>query len=86
LTTTKQHKKAPAHHKEIAVVALILSVCSLVEGATCRELPPIPMQPNTSLVACLMASQIEGAKWVMEHPNFYIGRVSCQPAGRFTRT
>ena len=30
-----------------------------------------------------MASQIEGAKWIMEHPNFYIKRVTCQPSGKF---
>jgi len=43
------------------VIALILSACSIVEGAACRELPPIAMQPNTTLVGCLMASQIDVA-------------------------
>jgi hypothetical protein len=33
-----------------------------------------------------MASQIEGAKWIMEHPNFYIKRVTCQPSGKFAQT
>ncbi len=62
--------------------ALILSVCSIVEGAACRELPPIPLQPSTTMMGCLMASQVEGAKWVMEHPNHYIQRATCRPAGK----
>ena len=64
---------------------LIFSVCSIVEGATCTELPPIPLQEGTSLMGCVMASQIEGAKWVVAHPNHYIGRATCQPAGRFAK-
>lgn len=58
--------------------ALILSVCSIVEGAACRELPPIPLQPQTSMMGCLLASQVEGARWVNEHPNFYVNRITCQ--------
>ena len=63
------------------MIALILSVCSLVEGAACRELPPIPLQ-DTTMMGCLMASQVEGAKWIQEHPNFYIRRATCQPQGK----
>jgi hypothetical protein len=39
--------------KEKAVIALMLSVCSIVEGAACRELQPIPLQPNTTMMGCL---------------------------------
>jgi hypothetical protein len=67
------------------VIALILSVCSLVEGAACRELPPIPLQPNTTMIGCLMASQVEGAKWIEGHPNFYIRKATCQPLGKVAR-
>jgi hypothetical protein len=73
-------------HKESAVLALILSVCSIVEGAACRELPPIPLLPNTTMAGCLMASQIEGAKWAVEHPNFYVQRATCQPHGKLAQT
>jgi hypothetical protein len=63
-------------------MALVLSVCSIIEGAACRELPPIPLQPNTSMMGCLLASQVEGAKWINEHPNFYVHRVTCQGPGK----
>jgi hypothetical protein len=32
-----------------------------------------------------MASQIEGAKWAMGHPNYYIQRATCRPAGTFVK-
>lgn len=40
------------------MIALMLSVCSIVEGAACREIQPIPLQPNTTMMGCLMASQV----------------------------
>lgn len=67
------------------MLQLIFSVCSIVEGATCHELPPIPLQQGTSLMACAMASQIEGAKWVNAHPNHYIQKATCKPAGEFAK-
>jgi hypothetical protein len=68
------------------VIELIFSVCTIVEGATCRELPPVPLMPQASMHDCLMASQIEGAKWVVGHPNYYISRIACRPAGKFAKT
>ena len=67
------------------MLQLVFSVCSIVEGATCQELPPIPLQEGTSMMGCVMASQIEGAKWVVTHPNHYIQRATCAPAGRFAK-
>lgn len=67
------------------MLQLIFSVCSIVEGAACHELPPMPLRENTTLMECAMASQIEGAKWVAAHPNFYIARATCTPAGLFER-
>lgn len=67
------------------MLQLIFSVCSIVEGATCQELPPIPLREGTSLMGCAIASQIEGAKWVAAHPNHYIQKATCQPAGRFAK-
>ena len=68
------------------MIALILSVCSLVEGAACRELPPIPLQPSATMMECLMASQIEAAKWVGEHPNHYVQRVTCRPSRKIEQS
>jgi hypothetical protein len=67
------------------MLELIFTVCSIVSGAQCRELAPVTLQEGAPMVACLMASQIEGAKWVEAHPNFYIARATCQPAKTFAK-
>ncbi len=64
---------------------LIFTVCSIVHGANCQELSPLPLDANMPMIGCAIASQVEGAKWVSGHPNFYIRRATCQPAGRFAR-
>ncbi len=67
------------------MLELIFVVCSVVEGANCRELSPMPLQPGTHPIACLIASQVEGANWVAAHPNYYIQRSTCQPAQTFAK-
>jgi len=67
------------------VYELILTVCSVVAGAACREANPITFEEQVGVMGCLVASQIEGAKWVETHPNYYITRYKCQPAKTFAR-
>jgi hypothetical protein len=64
---------------------LIFTVCSIVHGANCRELSPLPLDANTQVIGCAIASQMEGAKWVAGHPNYYVQKATCQPAGRFAK-
>lgn len=64
---------------------LIFTVCSFVQGVQCRELPSIAIEQGGTPYACVMASQIEGAKWIDDHPNFYINRMTCQPAGVYSK-
>jgi hypothetical protein len=64
------------------MLELILTVCTIVQGASCRS-EPVMLQTNTSMTACLMASQIEGAKWLQQHPNYYIQKATCRPAKIF---
>ena len=67
------------------MLELVLTVCSLVQGAACRDLDTIPLG-QVSMITCVFASQVEGAKWVGEHPNFYIQRATCQPANKIAKT
>jgi hypothetical protein len=62
------------------MLELVFIVCSLVEGARCRELPPVPLLPDTHIMACLMATQIEAARWAENHPNHYVQKATCQPS------
>ncbi len=52
---------------------LVFTVCSVVHGANCRELSPLPLDANTPVIGCVIASQVEGAKRIMGHPNYYEG-------------
>jgi hypothetical protein len=63
------------------MIELVLTVCSLVQGAACRELDAIPLG-NATMITCVLASQVEGAKWTKDNPNFHIRRAVCQPAKR----
>jgi hypothetical protein len=67
------------------MLELILTVCTIVQGANCRT-EPMLLQANASMTACLMASQIEGAKWVQQNPNYYIQKATCRPAKMFADT
>ena len=52
-------------------------------------LEPETQRPKSywmTMVGCLMASQIEGARWIEDHPNFYIRKVTCQPQGKVAQT
>ena len=64
---------------------IMITVCSIVHGANCHELQPIRLDENTMMIGCMLASQFEGAKWVETHPNYYLIRATCQPAGRFAK-
>jgi hypothetical protein len=39
----------------------------------------------TRLIGCTIAAQVEGAKWVGDHPTFYVSRATCAPSGRFAK-
>jgi hypothetical protein len=67
------------------MLELVFTVCSLVQGATCRDLNAISLG-NASMMTCVFATQVEGAKWIGDHPNFYIQRATCQPAKRMAKT
>lgn len=68
------------------MLELVFTVCSILHGANCHEVPPIRLDANAQMIACVMASQLEGARWAETHPNYYVVRATCQPAGKFSRT
>ncbi len=64
---------------------LIFTVCSILHGANCRDLSPLPLDANTPVIGCAIASQMEAAKWVIGHPNYYVQKATCEPAGRYAK-
>lgn len=65
------------------MLELVLPVCSLVQGASCDSLR-VPLKQDTLLIGCVMAAQVEGAKWVSNHPNRYVSRAPCAWVRKFT--
>ena len=63
------------------MIELVLTVCTVVQGANCRN-EPIPFQGSAGMVECLMASQVEAARWIEHNPTFYVRRITCRPAKR----
>ena len=67
------------------MLELVFTVCSIVQGARCHEVQPIRLDENTLPIACMIASQQLGAKWIDEHPNYYLDRATCRPANAFAK-
>ena len=60
------------------MLELVFTVCSIVQGAYCHALQPVRLDENTMMIGCMI---FEGALWAETHPNYYITRATCQPAG-----
>jgi hypothetical protein len=67
------------------MLELVFTVCSIVHGAKCTELPPMQLADYTPMIGCMLASQFEGARYIEQHPNHYIARATCQKAKTFVK-
>ena len=67
------------------MIQLVLTICSILVGGKCYTDTPIPLQEGTGMIGCIIAGQVEGAKYTEAHPNFYIGKYTCEPFGKYTR-
>ena len=65
------------------MIQLIFTVCSIVQGAACHKLPPIPLDEGVGMMGCMIASQQIGAKYAIEHPNHYVSRATCKPVSNY---
>lgn len=67
------------------MIELVLSVCSIVNGASCRDVSL--MYSDISLLQCQIGAvaQMEVAKWGGEHPNWRVSKYHCQIAGQFAK-
>jgi hypothetical protein len=67
------------------MIELVLSVCSIVSGAHCRDVSIV--FSDVSLMQCQvgMAAMGEVAKWANEHPNWRVHKYHCQVPGTFAK-
>lgn len=63
---------------------IVLSVCSLLALTECREVHlQVASEYGASLQVpfhCARQGQIEGEKWIAQHPGWRIERWTCPPA------
>ena len=63
-------------------LVLAMRVCLIADPAQCHDLPPLPLSGGTTMIGCALAVQIEGVKWQMAHPNWFVARSRCGPVSR----
>lgn len=64
-------------------VTLSMIFCLAADPTQCRTVNPlIPDDEPLTLSSCPIAGQIEGAKWVNEHPKYLLQRIQCSMGKR----
>lgn len=69
------------------MIQIVLTVCSILHGASCKEVALASADENATEIACQMGvvGVAEAAKWIAEHPNYSLARWHCQVAGQFAK-
>lgn len=67
------------------MLELAFTICSIVQGATCKEVSLTFSTESVSLLQCMTGAQPVIAAWSMEHPNWTTGRWTCRMAGQFAK-
>ena len=66
----------------INAIELIASVCSILHGATCKNVTMTFAADQVSHFECMAYGQIALADWSASHPNWTIARWRCAVAGQ----
>lgn len=61
------------------MIELVLTACSIVQGAQCKNETMTFLAENVTPWACMHYGQQEIAKWSLEHPNWRVARWTCGP-------
>ncbi len=59
------------------MIEIVVSVCSIVQGATCKDVRLTFIAESATPFECMMYGQVEIAKWSEGHPNWKVQRWSC---------
>ena len=68
------------------MIELVMTVCSLLAGQTCRDKVLTYEAQTVSLMECSLYGQFEMAKWREENPNWTVVRWRCGQAGEVAKT
>lgn len=65
------------------LVTLSMMFCLVADPTKCQTVHPVvPDDQPLTMSSCQIAGQIEGAKWVTEHPKYLLHRVKCTVGNR----
>lgn len=65
------------------LVTLSMVFCLVSDPTRCQTVDPVvPDDTPLTVSSCPIAGQIEGAKWVNEHPKYRMTRVRCTIGNR----
>jgi hypothetical protein len=68
---------------------IVLATCLIASPITCKDIEiQVTPEYGASLQVpfhCFRQGQIEGQKWIAEHPEWRITKWSCQPNGKMGR-
>ncbi len=68
------------------MIEILLSVCLIAGPERCKDERLSFIAENITPRQCMSTGQIEIAKWTEAHPNWWVKRWSCGPAGRAAST
>ncbi|MBP2296313.1 hypothetical protein [Azospirillum rugosum] len=64
-------------------VTLSMIFCLASDPTQCRTVSPvIPDEEPLTMSSCPIAGQIEGAKWINDHPKYLLQRIQCSVGKR----
>lgn len=73
---------------EVVMIEIVLTACSIVQGATCKEISLTFMEPEAALsvYACAHNGQLAVAQWSEGHPNWRVVKFTCGRPRTITKT
>ena len=60
------------------MISIVMSICSLLSGQTCRTERLAFADEAASLHTCMLYGQMEMARWALSHPNWSVQRWRCE--------
>lgn len=65
------------------MIELAFTVCSILEGAKCKEQSLV--FSDVSMITCMVGAQPQLARWAEDHPNWTVGRWQCRIPGQYAK-
>lgn len=61
------------------MIELVLTICSILHGAQCRDEKMLFMADSATPWACMRYGQPAVAEWIAAHPNWGVAKWTCRP-------